>query len=154
DRGAEAGAELEDQVVEQARADRVEAGARLVEEEDLGVERHGARQPGALLHAAADLAGIVVLEAGEPDQRELERGHLADLRGPETGVGLEHEADVLRERERAPERAALVEDAEPAQQRAALLGPGPREVRLLVEDLALRRLDQSDHVAQQRALAA
>ena len=55
DRRAEAVAQLEDQVVEQARADRVEAGRRLVEEQDLGIERHGARQAGALLHAAADL---------------------------------------------------------------------------------------------------
>src|SRR5690242_18598153 len=39
DRGAEAVAQLEDQVVEAARADGIEAGGRLVEEEDLGVER-------------------------------------------------------------------------------------------------------------------
>src|SRR6185369_15282983 len=80
--------------------------------------------------------------------------HLADLRRPEPSVGLEHEADVLRERERAPERAALVEDAEAARQSAPLLGRGAREVLLLVEDLALRRLEQPDQVAQQRALAA
>ena len=82
DRGAEAVAQLEDQVVEAARADRVEPGGRLVEEQDLGVERHRAGEPGALLHAAADLGGGVVLEAREPDQRELQRGDLADLGRP------------------------------------------------------------------------
>src|SRR5262249_2939084 len=87
----QAGAQLEDQVVEQARADRVEAGARLVEEEDLGIERHRAREAGALLHAAADLARVVLLEAAQADQRELERRDLADLGRLEIGVGLEHQ---------------------------------------------------------------
>ncbi len=72
-------AQLEDQVVEQARADRIEPGRRLVEEQDVGIERHGARQAGALLHAAADLRRKEVLEALEADQRQLERGDLADL---------------------------------------------------------------------------
>ena len=77
----EAVAELEDQVVEQPRADGVEPGRRLVEEEDVGIERHGAGEPGALLHAAADLRRVEVLEATESDQRELEGGDLADLAG-------------------------------------------------------------------------
>ena len=79
DRGAEAVAQLEDQVVEELRADRVEPGRRLVEEQDLRIERHGAGQAGALLHAAADLGRVEVLEAREPDQRQLQRGDLADL---------------------------------------------------------------------------
>ena len=81
----EAVAQLEDQVVEQPRADGVEPGRRLVEEEDVGIERHGAGEAGALLHAAADLGRVEVLEAAEPHQRELERGHLADLVGREVG---------------------------------------------------------------------
>src|SRR5262249_4319455 len=39
DRGAEAAAQLEDQLVQEARADGVESRGRLVEEEILGVER-------------------------------------------------------------------------------------------------------------------
>ena len=74
-------AQLEDQLVEAARVDRVEARRGLVEEQDLGVQRHGAREPGALPHAAADLGGVEVLEAREADERQLERGHVADL-GP------------------------------------------------------------------------
>ena len=133
---AEAVAQLEDQVVEQARADRVEAGGRLVEEEDLGIERHGARQAGALLHAAADLRGIVVLEALQPDQRELERRHLADLGGAEVGVLAERQADVLGQRHRAPQRAALVEDADAPQDPLALLRRGLVKFCVAVEDLA------------------
>ena len=44
---------LADQLVECGGADRVEAGGRLVEEQDLGVERQRPRQAGALAHAAA-----------------------------------------------------------------------------------------------------
>src|SRR6185369_1494186 len=47
-RRAEAVAQLEDEVVEVPRAHRVEARRRLVEEQDVGVERHGAGEPGAL----------------------------------------------------------------------------------------------------------
>src|SRR6516162_2135339 len=72
DRRAEVGAQLEDQVVEQARAYRIESGRRLVEEQNVRIERHRAREPGALLHAAAYLVGVEILEALEPDQRELE----------------------------------------------------------------------------------
>src|SRR4051812_6552215 len=72
DGGAQAVAQIEDEVVEPPRADRVEARRRLVEEEDIRIERHRARQAGALPHASADLRRIVVLEARETDQRELE----------------------------------------------------------------------------------
>src|SRR5262245_60859128 len=47
-RGAEAVAELEDEIVEKARAHRIETGRRLVEEQDLGIERDRPRQAGAL----------------------------------------------------------------------------------------------------------
>jgi len=49
--------------VQAAGGDRVEPSRRLVEEEDVRVERERARQSGALRHAAADLRGVVVLEA-------------------------------------------------------------------------------------------
>src|SRR5213594_80714 len=65
-RRAEAIAQLEDEVVQQLGADGVQARRRLVEEEDVGVERHGPGQAGALAHAAADLRGIELLEASQP----------------------------------------------------------------------------------------
>src|SRR6184192_1796662 len=70
---AEALAQLEDQLVEPAGADRVEPSRRLVEEQHLRVERDRARQARPLLHAAADLRRVVVLEPPEPDKRQLER---------------------------------------------------------------------------------
>src|SRR5579875_225741 len=154
DRRAEAVAQLEDQVVEPPRADRIEARRRLVEEQDVGVERDRAREPGALLHPAADLRRIEVLEPPEPDQRELEGRDLADLGGPQRRELLERQRHVLGERERAKERPALVEHAEAAQHAHAGGRVGVREALAVVEDLARRGLHEADQVAEQRALAA
>ena len=60
-------------------------------------------------------AGIEVLEALEADERELERRDLADLGFAERRVLAERQADVLGERHRAEEGAALVHDAETLQ---------------------------------------
>jgi hypothetical protein len=88
-------AELENQIAEQARANRIESGRRLVEEQDVWIERHRARQSRSLLHSAADLIGVEVFEALEPDQRELERGDLPDLRRGQIGELAERQADIL-----------------------------------------------------------
>ena len=88
-------AELENQIVEQSRANRIESGRRLVEEQDVRIERHRARQSSSLLHSAADLIGVEVFEALEPDQRELERGDLPDLRRGQIGELAERQADIL-----------------------------------------------------------
>ena len=44
-----------DQLVERRRRDRIEARGRLVEEQQLGIERERARKAGALDHAARQL---------------------------------------------------------------------------------------------------
>ena len=56
----------------------VECAERLVQQHDLGVVGERARNRRALLHAARQLLGVVVLEAGEAD-----RSHalVRDLRG-------------------------------------------------------------------------
>src|SRR5438034_2931498 len=90
-RRAEAIAQLEDEVVQQLGADGVQARRRLVEEEDVGVERHGPGQAGALAHAAADLRGIELLEASQSDQRELQR----DERSEEHTSELQSHSDLV-----------------------------------------------------------
>src|SRR5262249_20371400 len=154
DRGAQAAAKLEDQLVEEPRADRVETRGWFVEEQVLGVERHGAREAGALLHAAADLVRVVVLESLESDECELERCDFANLRQAEVRVLLQRQADVLGERHRAPQGSALEEHAEAPQHGFSLFGGGRGEARSVVQDLALRGLEQPDQVVEQRALPA
>ena len=147
-------AQLEDQVIETARADRVQPGRRLVEEQHLRIERHGARQAGPLAHAAADLGRIVVLEPGKAHQGELERHDLAHFRGAQVGVLAERQRDVLGKRHRAPQGTALVEHAKAMHELLAFLRRGVPEAHAVVEHLAARRLLQADHLAHERALTA
>src|SRR6267154_2246189 len=120
DGGAQAVAQIEDEIVEPPRADRVEARRRLVEEEDVRIERHRARQAGALPHASTDFRRRVVLEARETAQRELERGERGDFLPADVGVLLQRQGHVLQQRHRAPQRAALVEQSEASQEALAL----------------------------------
>src|SRR5487761_510651 len=62
DGGAERVADLQDQFVEQPRAYGIEPGRGFVEEQDFRIECDRTRQSRALLHPAADLARVVVLE--------------------------------------------------------------------------------------------
>ena len=57
----------------------VERGERLVHEQQLRVDGERPGQVGALLHAARQLVGVLVLEARQPDQ--LDQGH-ARVPGP------------------------------------------------------------------------
>src|SRR5690606_34935443 len=75
---AEAVTKLQNQIVQPAGGDRVEAGGWLVEEEDLGVESHRSRERSPLTHPAADLHRIVVLEAAQTYERQLQRYDLSD----------------------------------------------------------------------------
>ena len=150
----EAVAQLEDQVVEQARADRIEPGRRLVEEEDVGIERHGARQAGALLHAAADLGGIEVLEALEADQRQLERRRSRGSRAAGSSV---NSAAAGRRSPPGSSSSTARRSGKHAEARAA--GRSRPRARPPVSSrrrraLARAGLVEADHVPEQRALAA
>jgi hypothetical protein len=99
-------------------------------------------------------AGVIVLETGQADLRELQAGEFGDLAGGERGVLLQGQGHILPQRERAPQRAALVEHAEGLEQAAARgeIGGGERPAGEL--HLARHRRMQADQMAEQRALAA
>src|SRR5215471_17322548 len=61
--------------------DWIETRGWLVEEEDVRVQRHRARQASPLGHAPADLRRVVVLEPRQTDQGQLERRQGGDLLG-------------------------------------------------------------------------
>src|SRR5208337_735295 len=120
-RGAQAVAELDDQFIEESGAYRIESRRRLVKEEHVRIQRHCARQRGALLHAAADLAWIIVFETLKSDQREFEPRYFTNLIGTQIGELAERQSDVLRERHRTPQRAGLIGYAEAPQHPLAFL---------------------------------
>src|ERR1035437_9518523 len=109
DRGAKTRLDLEDQVVEPACADGIQAGRRLVEEQQLRIERDrpGQRRPCA--HPAADRVRVEVLEPAQADQRELELDYIADGVGAQRREFRQRQRHVLRQRQPAPERAVLEE---------------------------------------------
>ncbi len=152
--GAQVVAQLENQIVEQPRAYRIESGRRLVEKKNLGVECDRAREPRPLLHPAADLARVVILETAQPDQRQLKRGDFPNLVWIQIRELAQRQTDVLRERHRTPKRAALIEYAETPQPGLALFRLSFGEIEFAVQHFAFGRLDQSNHVPQQRAFAA
>ena len=141
--------EGEDELVELDGAHRVEAGGRLVEEEERGLERHGARDGGALLHAARDLRGEEILGAIEAHELQLRAHDGADGFVRELGPLLELQADVLPDGERPEERTPLEHHAEGR--------PARLQVRMSQAcdgDLAGHGRLQSDEVSQQRRFAA
>src|SRR6266446_5439971 len=154
DRRAEIVAQFEDQIVEQARAYRIETGGWLVEEKYFRVKCDRPREPRPLLHPAAYLARIVALESFESDQRKFQRTDFADFFGREIAEFFERQTDVLRQRHRAPQSAALIEHAEFPQHRLALERLCPGEIEIAVEHFALGRLDKTEHMPEQGALTA
>src|SRR5882672_4391580 len=71
ERRAEAVAQLPDQLVKVAGADRVQARRRLIQEEHVGIERESAGEAGALGHAAGDFSRIIILKPLQAHEREL-----------------------------------------------------------------------------------
>src|ERR1700687_54776 len=90
------------QIVECRCTDRVQAGSRLVEEQQQWIERERARQRRALDHATGKLRWILACGLGrQPDQLHPEQGELIERSRCETQV-LEHrQLYVLTHIERA-----------------------------------------------------
>ena len=112
DGDADVAAERDDELVELDRRDRVEAGGRLVEEQEIGLEHQGAGDAGALLHAARDFARQVLGERTEPDEVELGLAELPHGGAADRRPRRQREREILGERHGAEERARLKEHAE------------------------------------------
>ena len=69
---------------------------RLVEKQQLRVERHGAGDGGALLHAAAQFRRHVIGEAAKSDALQLHRGDHANRIGRQIGKFLQRQSDVFQ----------------------------------------------------------
>ena len=125
----------------------VERAERLVHEQQCGLEREGACDGDALLHAAGKLPGVVVAEMLELDELE----HFFDTRLAARAVPaeeLERERDVLADGPPLEEHRVLEDD--PVIVVDACL-PGGFAVD---RDRAPRRIDQIADHAQKRRLPA
>ena len=93
--------------IELVRTDRVESRGRLVQKQQFRVQGQGARQSGALLHASAELRRAVVLEAAKSHLFELDPDHYLDSGRSQVRMLDQGQGDVLANRHRSDQRAAL-----------------------------------------------
>ncbi len=148
--------QLQHEAVEGRRRDRVEAGSRLVEEQDGGIEGEGPRQRRALGHAAGELGRVLgrrVLRA-EPDHPDAQQREVLQHGLGHREVLADRQLDVLGDRQRGEQRAALEHDAVAPLDREQLAIRLPRDLHALDADRARHRLLQAEHRAQQHRLAA
>ena len=156
---------------------RVERGERLVHQQDRRVDGERAHQADALLHAAGELIGIMLLEAGEADEIEIMRdallddgGRRAGHREPEGGVVvdrlprqqaemLEHHGDAVgrarRPACRATRSSPALRSVRPAMQRRNVVLPqplGPTMQRISSRLHRERELPERDHRAVEKQL--
>ncbi len=154
DRQAEEVAQLAHQFVDLAGALGVEAGGRLVEKQQFGVERQGTRQRRALHHAAAEFGRILRADLRlETGHGQLPGGDFVDQAVIEPGVLAQRQANIFADGQRAKQAAAL-EHHPPAQPQSE--GGVVAEVRKVdaeYPDGTRVRPLQQDHLAQQRRLA-
>ena len=126
----------------------------LIEEQRVGIQRHGPGDGGALAHAAADFRWIIILEAGQSHQGQLERSDFTGRLIVQPHEFLQRQSDILGQRHGAPQCTALVHDAECAHQNLLALGTHVPEAVLAIENSTRRRPQQSDGAAHERALTA
>src|SRR5690606_11475548 len=94
-------------------ADRVQAGGRLVQEQQRRDHRQRPRQPGALAHAGGQLRGQLVDRLGrQARQLHLEQGEFVEQRVRQVAVVLlERYLHVLADGQRGEQGAVLEQHA-------------------------------------------
>ena len=146
--------QVDDEPVDRHRRHGIEARRRLVVEEDLGLERDGAGQGDALLHAARERGGKQALHvASEVDEPEHLRDAGRDLLLRPGRVLAQREGDVLEDRHRVEEGAALEEHADLLAHGDELLLGKLGDLHAVHPDLAVVGLLEAVHVPERDGLA-
>src|SRR5687767_13590024 len=152
--GAQVVHALLDQLVDDLAHDRIEAGGRLVEKDDLRLGRDGTGQGHALLHAAGQFSRIELRDIrAKADGSELPQRDLLGFGAVEALAGDQAERHVLPDRERIEQGAALEQHAELVHDLFALAGRHARDLVAVDLDRALVRLHQADDALDQHRLA-
>ncbi|GAB4000120.1 hypothetical protein GCM10029992_31040 [Glycomyces albus] len=153
DRLVQLALQVEELVLHVLADERVERAERLVHQQDLGVGRQGAGQADALLHAARELHGQLVLLTAQADHLDRLAGPVLTL-GPGQALDLEAEGHVVDHGAVRQEREVLEDHADlVAAQLAQGLGGQPAEVDAVDPDVPGGRLDQVVEHADEGRLA-
>ncbi len=142
------------EIVDLRGRDRVEAGGRLVEQEQRRAGDHRAGQRGALAHAARELARQLALAAGQADfAQAIGHGALDFVVGEIVAQAAQREGDVLADGHEVEERVVLEQHADEradGRQRVRRLG---RDASAVDAHLALVGGTQAAQELEQHALA-
>ena len=123
DSEAEAVAQRGDEFVEVVCADGVEAGGGFVEEEDFGIQREGAGEADAFLHAAGKLGRGVIGSFGlQADEAEFDGGEVAPQGDGQVGEFAHRHEDILCDGEAGEQSSLLKQDAPAAAEGFGLVG--------------------------------
>ena len=142
------------EVVNAVGHDGVQAGGRLIIEDNLRLVDDGAGQANPFAHAPGELRGVLVFGAGQLDCLEHLGHAVGDLRLRERGVPAEGEGHILGDRHGIEQGRALEEHAELAADRQEFPFVHRHNVLVLDQDFAALGLEQADQVLEQHALAA
>ncbi len=145
--------QVQDQLIELGRGNRIEAGRGLVQEQDLGVQRQRPGDGRPLAHAPAELGGHLVRGFLQAHGFELRlSNHLNRLFGQVREL-LQDQRDVRPHRQRAEQGAALIGHADLLEHVEPVLALGGDNVDSIDQDRAAQRLLQTDHLLEQGGLA-
>ena len=151
---AQSALERPDQFVEVARADRIEAGGRLIEEHQFRIERERTRQRHALDHAARQFRRKAVGNLRpQAHHRELRRCDLVEQPLRDGEIFAHRKLDILTNGQRREQRALLEQDAPAPLHRAARGGIGGIEIDAEHFDAAGDLRHEADDGARQHRLA-
>jgi hypothetical protein len=126
----------------------IEVGQRLVQQQQLRLDRHGAGQGHALLLPAGKLARVAVRHRGEADQVQR-TAHALIPRRAGHAAHLQPEGDVLGHRHVREQRVALEHDAH-----AALVGGNAGQVSAIQQHAAAGGFLEAGDDVQRGGLAA
>ena len=138
-----------DQIVDDIGHDRIEAGGRLVEEDDLGLAGDCPGEADALLHAARELGGEQIGRLGhETDAAQCLDGDLFGLGALDGVTGHQAEGDVFPDRQAVEQSTALKQHAELAADLFDGAARGADHLGAIDADRASIRLHQAEHAFQ------
>ena len=141
------------QLVQQLRPDRVQAGVRLVEEQDLRLEHQRPGEAGPFAHPGRELVRHLLLGPGEADLGQPVHHDLPDLALGLPGVLAKREGDVVVEAHGAEQRAFLEQHPHLPSQLQQLVVLERRNVPAVHDDVPGVGPEQTDEVPEQDRLA-
>jgi hypothetical protein len=144
---------LDQQLIDLASRDRVEAGARLVHEQNRRIERHRAGEPGPLLHPSRQVARHFVERLVETDVGELLLRPFANVGVGPVSVAPHGKRHVVPDRHRVEQRGVLKQEAHVLSNVGEIVPGQLRDVAFADEHLPAVGPHQRNDVAKGDALA-